>query len=801
MRCRGVSRKLGWCVSRVAAGLCLSAGFVLAEDIPLVQPAALDQPRINAYLSLTADGAPQSFEGTFNIEAFFDTGASGVLLSQDTADFLAVPQATFNGQPVIYHDVGVAGSDAFAVSDPVHIGLASYHPDTPIDDPNTYTTVYNQVFHKIRTQIGPVTNTDPNPLLEDLDVFGVPLMQGKVVVFDPKPVNTFADTMRTYVYNPGTPYNASTADSNPGIPTTSRHVALSYADLSRFTSVEPAGATGPTLAANPFIGPNPLNQFDPNSPPDNTPGITVSFRGRQSTGSWLLDTGAAASILSVHQAQNLGVSYRDGTFGTDSPDLVDSSGQSIPDQFTLTIGGIGGTTKVAGFYLDTLLLHTVEGDQANDPSMHFNFVKAPVLVSDITAATPDGSQTLTLDGVFGMNFLVASAHITEGADGELPSIDSLSTGPFDWVVFDQPGHTLGLQLAPPVPAKQDLVWAASSDGLTTWLTADYALFGSTFTDKNQEVRFYRDGDSVTFDDTAEATDVDLFIDVAPESILVNNSIKDYSFTTDPSANAKITGNASLTKTGTATLTIATANDYTGPTEIIQGKVILAAQQNIGDVTVHAAGKLQMQTSQQFGKLRVDGGRASVDTGHDKVLVTRGLELLNGGQLDLGDNDMVVFYSGKTPLATIRQYASSGTLLASAGSDSSVSPFPRTLAVWDNNTTQLSVFDGVSLPDFNEILIKYTYFGDANLDGMVTPLDYAIVDGNVGLGNSWVTGDLNGDGVVNPGDYAQIDGNIGAGTGGNGGPQMLSVAAVPEPASAGLFLMGAGLMALRRRRNR
>ena len=76
-------------------------------------------------------------------------------------------------------------------------GLAPFHPEADVDNESTRSTVYNQTYSNLRAQIGPVGLVDPNPLLEGLDVFGVPFMKNKVAVFDPKPVNTFLDTMRT----------------------------------------------------------------------------------------------------------------------------------------------------------------------------------------------------------------------------------------------------------------------------------------------------------------------------------------------------------------------------------------------------------------------------------------------------------------------------------------------------------------------------------------------------------------------------------------------------------------------------
>lgn len=403
-----------------------------------VMPAALDQPRINALLR-RGTGAPISADfgsgdPTINIQAFYDTGASGVLLSNETADYLGIVRATSGGNKVVFSDVGVAGTENFNVSEPLTINLAPYHPDADVDNISTWQGVYNQSVAGIRTQIGETPAEDP--ILQNLDVFGIAAMAGKVVVMDPRPVNTFADTMRTYVYNPGTAYNASQTNNNPGIPSVNTHVDVSYGDFKRFTSVTPAGAPAPTLANNPFIGPNPVNKLLSNPPVDNTPGITSKYGAKTVTGSWLFDTGAAASILSRAQASAIGITYKSGTFGTDNPQLA---GVPLDEQFTLTIGGIGGTTKVAGFFLDSMSVPTMEGEP-------IVFQSAPVLVSDITVKDPLTSQTLTLDGIFGMNYLVASAYITEGGIGGLPDISNLTANHFDWITFDQPNGIIGLQV-------------------------------------------------------------------------------------------------------------------------------------------------------------------------------------------------------------------------------------------------------------------------------------------------------------------------------------------------------------------
>jgi len=57
----------------------------------------------------------------------------------------------------------------------------------------------------------------------------------------------------------------------------------------------------------------------------------------------------------------------------------------------------------------------------------------------------------------------------------------------------------------------------------------------------------------------------------------------------------------------------------------------------------------------------------------------------------------------------------------------------------------------------DVAIKYTYYGDANLDGQVDGSDYSLIDNGYLTGASgWQNGDFNYDGVINGSDYTLID---------------------------------------------
>jgi hypothetical protein len=451
----------GTCASWMIGLLGLVAvGPAQAVDVAGVLPTSIGLPEVNAVLRPSAGAAPYTGMDSFgdplaNLRLIYDTGASGVILFEGPAQALGIPIPQFMGSDVVFTDVGVGGSTTFDVSGLVHLSLGNFVQDPP--NPYTMDGDYPRQSPDLRLQLGPPGSAAL--FLSDftqLGIAGVPAMTGRVSVIAPKLAEvsffelTVADTIHTYVYEPGVP-----PESGPGIPPVDLHVELTLESFDRFTETTPAGASPPSLSENPFIGPDPLAALEGQSPlPTTPPGITVSLGPSQVTGTFLLDTGSQITSISSAMALTLGIRYwAPGDPGYDpgvAPMLVlDADGSLVADQFSVTLGGIAGTTTIAGFNADALLVRTVEGDPLDDADPnHLNFVPAPVFVQDIELMDPVTMDTFTFDGILGTNYLFGSGDLSALAGFEVP----FRPGPFEWLVLDLDASPATLGVSFPVSA-------------------------------------------------------------------------------------------------------------------------------------------------------------------------------------------------------------------------------------------------------------------------------------------------------------------------------------------------------------
>ena len=206
-------------------------------------------------------------------------------------------------------------------------------------------------------------------------------------------------------------------------------------------------------------------------------------------------------------------------------------------------------------------------------------------------------------------------------------------------------------------------------------------------------------------------------------------------------------------------------------------------------------------------LAVDGGTVVIaaDGTAEGVSVVEDLTIAAAGTLDLTDNDLRVRTTDAQQrdamLARVAGFIrsarnGSGGRWTGGGLTSSAAAV--------NPLTTLAVG-----ADANDVLVKYTYNGDANLDGRVNSDDYFRIDSGFLTQPAdpiYAQGDFNYDSLINSDDYFLIDSAfLGQGAALGSGDELQlpvgAVASVPEPGVAVTVLAcAAGVMRRRRRRS-
>ena len=216
------------------------------------------------------------------------------------------------------------------------------------------------------------------------------------------------------------------------------------------------------------------------------------------------------------------------------------------------------------------------------------------------------------------------------------------------------------------------------------------------------------------------------------------------------------GSVTLTKNGAGTL-------------ILSGSLAMAGFNASGGVT-------EIAQSGTIGLIAVSGSGTVALTANGansaKVIDSSSLSIAAGGTLDMWDNALILRdqTSGSNQGANLAMVQglvntafdngnwdkpgiTSSTVIADLSAYSVL-----TVMVYDNTVLGIDSFEGISNLSTdnggNQVMLKTTYLGDFDGNGIVNSADYGWLDFYYGYGLT--VGDLNGDGQVNSADYNGID---------------------------------------------
>jgi hypothetical protein len=411
-----------------------------------------------------------------------------------------------------------------------------------------------------------------------------------------------------------------------------------------------------------------------------------------------------------------------------------------------------------------------------------------------------------------------------GNSAELSGPFTLGTGPHG-IIGDVPGRFLSI--TSPVDGPGSFIVSSTnltfSDNAAGTAKHTYTGVTSLFGPSSLTVTH----SSVLSPSTAMFLDIPASLDVsgttqkigdilALGSVNISNATLDVGSATMPPG-SQMTGPVTATsgrliKSGTrdfrfapSTLT-ATADSLV--LQVDSGRLITTLPQGVGilEIAPNATATIEVAGSQQYTGLikGTPAGSGNLEkTGPGLLIlrpeITEPIQIANltilAGQVATTDNSLIINYATTSPISTLISYILSGTLIPS----SDFASLPTYLAIAESSDLGLTSFNGIAI-DSTTVLLKYTYVGDANLDGQVDALDYERID--LAIGNTEVLGtaqgDLNYDGNVDALDYEQVDLNIGNGV---GSPLASGPAAVfiPEPSLPISAAIVATVACIRRRR--
>jgi autotransporter-associated beta strand protein len=195
---------------------------------------------------------------------------------------------------------------------------------------------------------------------------------------------------------------------------------------------------------------------------------------------------------------------------------------------------------------------------------------------------------------------------------------------------------------------------------------------------------------------------------------------------------------SVVKSGASTVTLTSANQWTGSTRVLAGTIILREGDSLG------SGPLELSAGAvvRFEDLTPRAGLSTA------------LTLAEKSKLDLNGNAWVIDYTGESPLALIEAMVRDERITTTSQQPNQTIAFIEASALGRPEYAQRMLDD-------TAIIITVARQGDANLDGAVNAEDLERVNRFFNKNGGWTDGDFTRDGKVDFDDLLRVSQNYDA----------------------------------------
>jgi autotransporter-associated beta strand protein len=258
------------------------------------------------------------------------------------------------------------------------------------------------------------------------------------------------------------------------------------------------------------------------------------------------------------------------------------------------------------------------GDGTNSAlEAQLSVTNAPAAV--ITNLVLNGPVAVNVAGLFGVGQIPLFGYGTITGPGRL-TLGNIPLGTTGAIITNTANKTIDLVVSSTAPA----VWKGNLNGNWDTVTTNWVV-GSTPVAYSQNA-------NVLFDDSASTFAVNLTTTLTPSTMVISNTAQSYAF----AGSGSLGGSMTLVKDGTNTVTLGTANTYTGNSTIKAGKMVLGNATSLGagtaTVTVQNGATLDLAGNAPglqpvvIGGSGTDGNGALANSGPDQNNALRAVTL-------------------------------------------------------------------------------------------------------------------------------------------------------------------------------